>query len=641
MTEAEQRIFDVLTQYSEIFTLDNVVLTPLRWIGWLVIKGFIIVMDSLQTVVMDTLDLMTLHELPEVQELVRIFVPAAYGIGILSIIIFSFRKILNPQLPGFNLFDNLLKGTAALTLGGLLIGQLLTMSTDVARALYTQNSFDSSMALRIVNENGYDLRKYMLDGFKTDDKGHLSANLNLTKNNMAYFDYPEGITVSDANKAEKYDKHQIAEKVKVDFPEEYEEMKKRPENRNPHTHQVSMDLLENNIYEKYKDHYTSSGEDNMVFDKELFNYRLIIDTEGNPALKKVTDYNWLGIEQKYYRFKLNFWTILLMIATSCFALLISAIKIVKLQYEIIFTQTLLPLLAFEDLSRGARLKKAIEGIKNSMLVIILSALIINTYFVIAPVINSKISSPFSRIIIQFALLLTVIDGPNIVQQLTGIDGGLKSTAEGMVGVMLGSKAAVNAISPLAKAVTNLPRAIKNGYEKVKEMSDRIMGGQNNSAEIGKNSQSETNSRDQYVQTQLKAYGIKQTESSDGMEKPSSTTQTTENPKQHSTTSQSGSMSSENPKTNSAQNELSSTTSKPNSGVPLDNVKQNSTPPVNSSNPSVTIPKTNSAAPLDGTKSSSTATGDNNKSNTTSSTSHQHRVMNQLDTNNKNQPNKMI
>ena len=167
--------------------------------------------------------------------------------------------------------------------------------------------------------------------------------------------------------------------------------------------------------------------------KNTLSKKVILNASGGIELDEVNKFLWIGIPQNYYRYHINMAPIMAFLIVVNIVYVLSAFKFVQLIYEILFNQTILPLYSFLELNGASSLKKILNNIKNAIFAIILGALVLKTYTYIQIFITTKQFSPVTSFIIQLAIGLAVIDGPNIVQKLTGYDAGFKSATAAFFG----------------------------------------------------------------------------------------------------------------------------------------------------------------------------------------------------------------
>ncbi|MCT4778342.1 MULTISPECIES: pLS20_p028 family conjugation system transmembrane protein [Exiguobacterium] len=170
-----------------------------------------------------------------------------------------------------------------------------------------------------------------------------------------------------------------------------------------------------------------------------------------------------GVEwnnQYYYRYQPNWLTIFVTLGIMGFTLFSIAYKLARLSFELAFNYVLAILVAPADLHSGQKTKKVIQSILNTFLVIILIFVSIKLY-TIGTAYLAETLDEFAYLIALIAFSVALIDGPNVVERLFGIDAGLKRGW----GVALGAYAAgkgvtsagAHAVSKVARATQGAPK----------------------------------------------------------------------------------------------------------------------------------------------------------------------------------------
>nr|WP_214838216.1 hypothetical protein [Exiguobacterium sp. s36] len=170
-----------------------------------------------------------------------------------------------------------------------------------------------------------------------------------------------------------------------------------------------------------------------------------------------------GVEwnnQYYYRYQPNWLTIFVTLGIMGFTLFSIAYKLARLSFELAFNYVLAILVAPADLHSGQKTKKVIQSILNTFLVIILIFVSIKLYTIGTAYLAETLDG-FAYLIALIAFSVALIDGPNMVERLFGIDAGLKRGW----GVALGTYAAgkgvtsagAHAVSKVARATQGAPK----------------------------------------------------------------------------------------------------------------------------------------------------------------------------------------
>lgn len=134
-------------------------------------------------------------------------------------------------------------------------------------------------------------------------------------------------------------------------------------------------------------------------------------------------------------------------------LIFSGIKIATTLFEIMFSQLITPFIIATDLNGSGRAKKAIQNMLLSNIVLMIVVILIRIYIsVIWGVKSSDYGDNFAvMLIVIIAGAKFVIDGPEILTKLFGIDAGVKSGAATMMAINQSMQMGSYATMGLARA----------------------------------------------------------------------------------------------------------------------------------------------------------------------------------------------
>ncbi|MDA2497090.1 hypothetical protein PDN61_27265, partial [Bacillus cereus] len=204
--------------------------------------------------------------------------------------------------------------------------------------------------------------------------------------------------------------------------------------------------------------------------KDALNSRIVLSYDNKLTTDKL-DNGWFDVfKEAYYRWSLNWGSVLLSLIVTAFALLISIVKVGRIIYELAFHNIFGALVAATDISSGQRLKKIINEIFSCYAVIFCMALLLKIYSLYIGWLATK---DFGFMGWGNALLLlagswAVIDGPNIVERILGIDAGLQSGWKTMMAGAMAAKAGFD----IAKATGKM---MKKGATGTAGMINKLRG----------------------------------------------------------------------------------------------------------------------------------------------------------------------
>lgn len=204
---------------------------------------------------------------------------------------------------------------------------------------------------------------------------------------------------------------------------------------------------------KYKNYYATSGAkadgitsidpteivnpDDMKNSK-VWQNKVVTDRNGKQTLKELSS-GKVGLvdvpmfSEYYYRWKFDWLNIFSTLIVTGVALILSSIKIARLLYELAIHQIITQVVALLDVMTAQRLKKCIQTLLATFTTLIavffmLQMFIIGMHFI------SNVSIIYLKLILMIALAWSVIDGPNMFEQLFGVDAGLRSGIQTLYGL---------------------------------------------------------------------------------------------------------------------------------------------------------------------------------------------------------------
>lgn len=384
----EEVVQRILEKFSDFLEITNPISYMLRIIGWIIIKGLAWIVDSLENVTDSILLLKSFYNDTDVQGLVDMLLPLCGTLMGLSFLYTGYLIIFQKKVEREAIAVNMFLAFAVLALLGEGMDKANQFTDDAVSVLAEES--DGTTAEQTIKKGITDLAQFDATGWKTTELEH-----------------PNRIPTSSILKIN------ITQAIDKDFDPAGDRK--------------------------------ISREGEMVFDN-----RLEYDDIGNSKLAKL-DNGWLTpVKEKYYRYHVNWFTVMVTLAITAFTLLTIAIKLAKLFFELTFNYVLATIIAPADIHSGQKTKQVIQNILNTFLVTIMVFLSMKIYILGTDFIDAKLDG-VAYLIALFAFSLAVIDGPNIVERLFGIDAGLKSSYGALAGAYAGVKGAQQGVQGLSSA----------------------------------------------------------------------------------------------------------------------------------------------------------------------------------------------
>lgn len=188
-----------------------------------------------------------------------------------------------------------------------------------------------------------------------------------------------------------------------------------------------------------------------------------------------------------YDFFMPFFTLLITLVAMCFA----GFKMGRTMYDLVFHQIIAPVVFATDVNNGARTKKFIQNLVGLYVMILLILMVIKIFVDISGWLTLNVSNPLIKIFLLGGSAWGVIDGPDLVIKLLGIDAGVRSATSVILGANAaagilgrgagGVAAAVGVGSKVAGAASAAPHLISNIKSGI---ADAAGGGLGTAAEYG-------------------------------------------------------------------------------------------------------------------------------------------------------------
>lgn len=146
-----------------------------------------------------------------------------------------------------------------------------------------------------------------------------------------------------------------------------------------------------------------------------------------------------------------------------------AYKVVRILYEVV-VQRLLAALYSANLSSSQKTLKVLDSIKDSYITLILVMVCLKIYLLAFKMVGETGFAEFSKVMVLLFVAFAVVDGPNIIQKLTGVDAGLSS---GMGKIIAGMQA-----SRMVSTMMSHGGHSSNLFQGAQEKSEQVVGAMN-------------------------------------------------------------------------------------------------------------------------------------------------------------------
>ncbi|XZN23007.1 pLS20_p028 family conjugation system transmembrane protein [Clostridium perfringens] len=168
-----------------------------------------------------------------------------------------------------------------------------------------------------------------------------------------------------------------------------------------------------------------------VNNKKVFENEIIFDSKGEAKLNKIVGlFKW---DDEYYRYHINYMTIIVTLLITAFVMIFTSVKMIKLSIELAFSKVMTTFVAVADLSNGQRIRQSVNGIISIFVAMISTMLMLKLYILGTAYLSDKISG-IGTICAMLGCAIFVIDGPNYIEKMFGVDAGLSSVWRTVMGI---------------------------------------------------------------------------------------------------------------------------------------------------------------------------------------------------------------
>ncbi|EAC5024898.1 hypothetical protein AR101_12640 [Listeria monocytogenes] len=166
-------------------------------------------------------------------------------------------------------------------------------------------------------------------------------------------------------------------------------------------------------------------------------------------------------DQTYYRYSFHPFLMLFQLVGKALVLGFTIAKTMMMLTSLGILKVITLGTALTDLETGQRNKKLLLKIRNTLLVLYIMLVMLYIYDITMAFVSASEMSSFMKAFAIIVLSIMFMDGPDIVEELFGIDAGLKSVSRGLIGFAMGAKTG----SDMAKGGANLSKKLAKGAGK--------------------------------------------------------------------------------------------------------------------------------------------------------------------------------
>ena len=209
----------------------------------------------------------------------------------------------------------------------------------------------------------------------------------------------------------------------------------------------------------------SKGQEIYGWSDTFNNYMRYRAVKVDGAYKAVENYNGLLTSdfgnEFYYRYSFDFWSCILQLFAFVLMFLALSYKNVRIAYELVVSRIMAFMYA-ADVGNGERLKQILFFIRDTYITLCVSVLCVKLYEVSNAAITSFGINGLAKGIVSVFIAYVVIDGPNLVERILGMDAGLSSSLGRTMAIFGMAKTGAKMAAGAAKGAGNMGMAAATG-----------------------------------------------------------------------------------------------------------------------------------------------------------------------------------
>lgn len=206
-----------------------------------------------------------------------------------------------------------------------------------------------------------------------------------------------------------------------------------------------------------------------VNNKKVFENKLMPNSKGEGY--ELTRINgWFKIDSEYYRWDINFFQIITTLLITALVLIFTMVKVVKLMLELAFGKIFIVGVVFADIGSGQKTKQILMHILSLYIAIISVGLTLELYILGTAWMQNRVTG-FASVMINFGAGLFVIDGPNLLEKIFGVDAGLSSGVRTLMGI----NSAIDILGKVGRGLDKVGDVAKGGLSAAATLGAGLKG----------------------------------------------------------------------------------------------------------------------------------------------------------------------
>lgn len=421
--EADEFI-NVYLNNMPIMQNNSIIGMALRGIGWVIIKGLVMLASACETLYDTAFGFVDFTTSPTVEIFMEDFKPVLWVLCALSLLALGLILILkHEKKPDVGI--NIILMILCLTCGTLVFSELGSWTKSFKEGIMEAGT-NTSPVYDVVDNNMVDL----VDLGTRDGRYGSLKNLS------------------------------------------YDSSGERRDYNNPGINEENFDQIDYNEVLNYKDDVFDWDDDSRTILKN----KLVILDASNGEYTTTEVYNGFGwnsgddadlANQFYYRYQFDFLTGIIELISIALVYFTMSYKCVRIAFELVIARLLSAFYSME-LSGGEKIKRILIFIRDSYILLAITTICIKIYALLTDWIQDTVNVGLVQAIFSLFIAFAVIDGPNLVERLLGMDAGLKSSTARILAIGQAAKGGMHAVSGAAHKASG---AFSSGEGKHTERED--------------------------------------------------------------------------------------------------------------------------------------------------------------------------
>lgn len=219
---------------------------------------------------------------------------------------------------------------------------------------------------------------------------------------------------------------------------------------------------------------TSFLDKMKVKNPDVFKSKLMLSEEGKLSTGDLNQSWMTWWKEYYYRYYINFLCLISALAVVGATLIFTCFKLGRIIFELAYNKLLAILVAPADIGNGQRTKQIVQNIFSMFIVTFLIAVLLKFYVLFVGM-CVKIKG-IQSVILMIAGSFAVIEGPNIVERVFGVDAGLHSGFKTIMSAYLAGKAVTGGAAAIGKTAGKAMDTVGKVGKKAENMAGAVIGG---------------------------------------------------------------------------------------------------------------------------------------------------------------------